>query len=86
MTSERVSTDMMQFGVQAAMDLFIHLIILILTWWAIQSIKWDLWLRNPTSIRAKILMILISIAISYPVASFFINYLSWSVQLPQIYK
>lgn len=77
---------MMQFGVQAATDLFIHLVILIVTWWAIQSIKWDIWLRTPSSLKAKILMILITIAISYPVASFFIDYLSWSVQLPQIYK
>jgi uncharacterized integral membrane protein (TIGR02327 family) len=77
---------MMAFGVQAALNLFVHLIVLILTWWAIQTVKWDVFLRAPSLIRAKVLMILISITISYPVASFLINYLNWSVQLPQIYK
>lgn len=77
---------MMEFGVQAALNLFIHLIILVITWWAVQSIKWDLWIKSPSSMRAKILMILVTIAISYPVSSFLINYFNWSVQLPQIYK
>ncbi|WEG13116.1 DUF1146 family protein [Pullulanibacillus sp. KACC 23026] len=77
---------MMEFGVQAALSIFIHLVILVLTWWAVQCVKWDVWLRQPKGIRAKILMILVTIAISEPVATFIVNYLSWSVQLPQIYK
>lgn len=77
---------MMEFGVQAALNLFVHLVVLILTWWAIQTVKWDVFLRAPSQIRAKVVMILVAVTISYPVASFLINYLNWSVQLPQIYK
>ncbi|HSU79290.1 MAG TPA: DUF1146 family protein [Candidatus Angelobacter sp.] len=77
---------MMEFGVQAGLNLFVHLVVLIITWWAIQAVKWDVFLRTPSQLRAKVVMILVTITISYPVASFLINYLNWSVQLPQIYK
>jgi uncharacterized integral membrane protein (TIGR02327 family) len=70
------------FGVYAAIYLFIHILTLIVTWWAIQTVKFDTFLKNPNGPRAKILMILITIAISYLVGEFFVNYLNRSMELP----
>ena len=73
---------MVGFGVYAAIYLFIHILALIVTWWAVQSIKFDVFMKNPSGPRAKVLMILITIAISYPVGEFFVNYLNKSMELP----
>ncbi len=77
---------MTNFGFQAATDLTIHLVTLIVTWWAMQSIKWEAFLRHPKSARTKVLMIFIAISISYLVAKFFIDYVTWSLNLPEIYN
>lgn len=77
---------MANFGLQAAVDLIIHIVTLIITWWAMQNIKWEAFTRHPKSSRTKILMIFIAIAISYLVAKFFIDYVTWSLNLPQIYN
>lgn len=73
---------MQGFGVYAAMYLFIHILSLIVTWWALQSVNFDAIIKNPKSPRAKVLMILIAIAISYLVGEFFVNYLNKSMELP----
>lgn len=73
------------FGVQAVLYLIVHLLFLILTWWAIQSFKFDLFVKNPQSARAKVLMIFITIAISSSVADFFLNYLNSSLRLPNLF-
>lgn len=73
------------FGVQAVLYLFVHLISLVVTWWAIQSFKFDLFIKNPQGARAKVLQIFITIAISSLVADFFLNYLNSSLRLPQLF-
>lgn len=76
---------MTNVGVQALISLFVHLLALVLTWWALQSLKFDLLFRHPKTLQARILYILLSVAISYPVAQFFLDYVNWSLLLPQIY-
>ncbi|RYM05566.1 DUF1146 domain-containing protein [Sporolactobacillus sp. THM7-7] len=76
---------LMNDGFYALLSLFIHLIALILTWWALQSLKIDVFMRRPKSLQSRILLILIALAISYPVARFFLDYMDWSLRLPQIY-
>lgn len=74
-----------QFGVQAVLSLLVHLVTLIITWWAFQSIKLDLFIKHPQSARAKVFLIFITIAVSSLVAQFFLNYLNWSLELPQLF-
>ncbi|RYL95133.1 DUF1146 domain-containing protein [Sporolactobacillus sp. THM7-4] len=77
---------MVNDGLQAMINLFVHLIVLILTWWALLSLKIDVFVRHPRSLRARILYVLLAIAISYPVARFFLDYVNWSLMLPQLYN
>lgn len=76
---------MLNLGFQAALGIFVHLLSLILTWWAIQSLKFEAFLRFPKSLQARTFLILLTIAISYLVAKFFLDYLNWSLNLPQLY-
>ncbi|CAM3128623.1 DUF1146 family protein [Sporolactobacillus spathodeae] len=77
---------MTNVGAQALLSIFVHLIFFILAWWALQGVNFEKLLRRPASIRARILYLLLAIAISYPVAAFFLDYLNWSLALPQIYR
>lgn len=75
----------MNFGIQALLNLFVHLAVLILTFWALHSMKIDVFFRHPKSLQARILFVLLAIAISYPVARFFLDYINWSISLPLMY-
>ncbi|MBM7645358.1 putative integral membrane protein (TIGR02327 family) [Scopulibacillus daqui] len=77
---------MFNFGVQSALHLIVHIIALIAVWWAIQCVKLDLFVHNPRGPKARLLLIFITIAISYLVAEFFLDYFGWSLNLPQIYN
>ncbi|HEX7065717.1 MAG TPA: DUF1146 family protein [Bacillales bacterium] len=74
-----------QFGMQALMYLVIQLFFLGVTWWALQSFRFDVLLRNPSGPRAKILMILVTIAIGSLVGNFFFEYLSQSLRLQYLF-
>lgn len=66
-------------------NIVIQLIILVVTWWALQAFKIDLFLKNPNGPQAKALLILLTIAIGSLVGSFFINYLEWSSWIKYIF-
>jgi len=76
----------LNFGVQAMVYLIVHIGILLLTWWAIQGLNIEFLFKDSKGARAKTLLILLSIAVSYLVADFFLDYLNQSLYLPQIYK
>ncbi|MFT8311911.1 MAG: DUF1146 family protein [Sporolactobacillus sp.] len=73
-------------GFQAMISIFVHISFLALTWWALQSVKLEAAFRHPKSIQARAFYVILAIAISYPVAKFFLDYVVWSLMLPQIYE
>ncbi|UOE93925.1 MULTISPECIES: DUF1146 family protein [Bacillaceae] len=73
------------FGQQALLHIVVNLFFLATTWWALQSFKFDLFVKDPNGAKAKTLMILLSIAISHLVSSFFLEYLSWSTMLRHLF-
>ena len=73
------------FGQQALVYIFVHILFLVVTWWALQAFKFDLFVKNINSARAKTLMILMTIAISHLVSSFFLEYLNSSTMLKYLF-
>jgi uncharacterized integral membrane protein (TIGR02327 family) len=59
----------------------IYLLCIALSWWALQEFRYDLFLKKPRSAAAKLLQILLSIALGHLVASFFVQYLNLSMGL-----
>jgi uncharacterized integral membrane protein (TIGR02327 family) len=59
----------------------VYLLFIALSWWALQEFRFDLLLKRPKSTPAKLLQILLSIALGHMVASFFMQYLNLSVGL-----
>lgn len=69
----------------AAISGVVNIVITILciwaAWWAMQSFRFDVFLRDPKGSKAKMLMILLSIVLGHGVARFIIDYLQWSLLL-----
>ncbi|WP_416147744.1 DUF1146 family protein [Salipaludibacillus sp. HK11] len=68
-------------GQESLFNILISLMVLIVVWWSVQSIKFDLFVRDPDGVKAKSLMIIITIALSHMVTSFLLNYLNWSTNI-----
>lgn len=73
------------FGQQAIIHILVHIAFIAVTWWALQAFKFELFVKNVNSARAKTLMILLTIAISNLVSTFFLDYLNWSTMLKHLF-
>jgi uncharacterized integral membrane protein (TIGR02327 family) len=72
------------FGQQALLSIISHLVFVALAWWALQSIRLDKLLKPNRVFQARLLYILLAIILGSSVSNFFLDYLEWSKQLPQI--
>lgn len=74
-----VWNDMIQ---SASMTGITHMLITVLAialaGWALQAVRFDVLLKDPKGGKAKMLQILLAIVIGYMLASFILDYLSWS--------
>ncbi|GEL07527.1 DUF1146 family protein [Salisediminibacterium halotolerans] len=70
-----------EMGQQSLFNILISLMVLIAVWWSVQSIRFDLFLKDPEGIKAKGFMVVLTLALTYLVTSFILNYLNWSQTL-----
>jgi len=56
----------------------VTLLCVALAWWGLQQLRLEIFLKNPKSPQSKLLLIMISLALGYEVASFLIAYFGWS--------
>jgi len=61
-------------------ELLIYLVSIGVCWWALQELRFDIFLKRPKSRAAKLLQLLLAIALGYGVGSFFTHYLDLSVK------
>ena len=73
-------------GPFALTSIISHLAFISLAWWALQALQFDNLLRANRVLQARVLFIMISIALGSTVSNFFLDYLQWSQQLPQIFQ
>ncbi|MFD0050875.1 DUF1146 family protein [Actinomycetes bacterium NPDC127524] len=69
-------------GQQALTGIVVHLFFIAITWWALQALNFDKLLRSNSVLKARVLYILLTIAIGSAVSKFFLDYLVFSNQLP----
>ncbi|MFZ4452979.1 DUF1146 family protein [Salibacterium aidingense] len=72
-------------GQEAVLHITVNLIFLVIVWWSLQSFRFDVFVRNPEGPKAKLLMVLVTIAVSHLVSSFFIEYLQGSLMLRYLF-
>ena len=69
------------FSQQSAVSIVVHLLFFAITWWTLMGVRIDLLIKSGKTGHAKVLMILLTIAIGSLVSNFFLNYLLWSQQI-----
>ena len=74
------------FGMSALLTILLSLVCIALSWWALQSFRFDLFVRNPDSAQSKLLQILLSVVLGHGVARFFMDYLGSSILLQELFK
>lgn len=65
-------------GVQAIINMTLTLLLIGVSWWALQTFKFDLFIRDVEGPRSKLLQIILAIVLGYGTARFFIDYIEWT--------
>lgn len=65
-------------GISALLNMVLSIVLIAVSWWALQTFKFDLFIRDINSSQSKMLQILLSIAIGHSVARFFVDYMQWT--------
>ncbi|MBP1906959.1 putative integral membrane protein (TIGR02327 family) [Paenibacillus turicensis] len=68
-------------GISGLTAIIVSLICIGLSWWAMQNVKWELFIRHPQGAQGKLLQLLFAIIIGHFVAAFVIDYLSYTIML-----
>lgn len=76
---------MPEYGHMALISMIVNLAFIIVTWWALQALNIEKWIKTGKIIQARTLIILLTIAIGSMVSNFFLDYLLWSQQLPMLF-
>lgn len=72
-------------GLTGLINIFISLVFIALSWWALQVFRFDLFFQDYKSPQAKLLQIFVSLALGHSVARFFMDYLGWSTMLKHLF-
>ncbi|NMO94561.1 DUF1146 family protein [Paenibacillus lemnae] len=72
-------------GVNGFISIVVTLICIALAWWALQTLKLDLVIRNPKSPQGRLLHVLLAVVLGRFVADFLIDYLIWSQMIRYIF-
>ncbi len=76
---------MIIYGADSLISIISHLVFIALAWWALQAVNFEKFLRPNRVMQARILYIFLSIIVGSIVSNFFLDYLFWSQQLPQVF-
>lgn len=71
-------------GQQAIISIVSHLIFIVITWYALQALPIEKVIRKGRVFEARLLLILLTIAIGSSVSNFFLDFLFWSKQIPYL--
>jgi len=74
------------FGQQALISIIVHIFFFAITFWSLQALNYEKLLKPNRVFQARLLMIILTLAIGSSISNFFLNYLLWSQQLPLIFQ
>lgn len=77
---------MANFGQDALFSILSHLVFIGLSFWALQAVRLDQFIKANHVFQARLLFIVLSIAIGSSVSNFFLDYFLWSRQLPLLFQ
>lgn len=75
----------LDIGQLSFLSIFVHLISILFAWIALQSIHLEKLLKPNHVFQARLLYILLAIALGSLVGNFMLDYLYWARQLPKMF-
>lgn len=72
-------------GVSALFNILVVLASIGFSWWALQSFRFDVFLKSPGLPQAKILQLILSVILGYHLGKFIIEYAVWSSMLSTLF-
>ncbi|MDQ0089849.1 putative integral membrane protein (TIGR02327 family) [Paenibacillus anaericanus] len=72
-------------GVSGLTAILISLVCIALSWWALQNLKLDLFVRHPKGPQGKLLQLLLSVVLGHFVASFIMDYMGYTQLLRYLF-
>lgn len=70
---------------QGLLRIFIVLVSIVVTWWCLKVVRFDIFFRNIQSVQSKLLQLILAIVIGYQLGKFFIDYLEWTSTLKGLF-
>ncbi|NGP44741.1 DUF1146 domain-containing protein [Bacillaceae bacterium SIJ1] len=67
-------------GPVALVSIIVHLLCIVVTWWALQSLKLDALFKKGKTNQIRVLYVLVTITIGASVARFLMDYYMWATQ------
>jgi len=74
------------FGWTSLLGIVSHLTFIGLAWWALQAINYEKFLRKNRVAQARLLLLLLAIALGTMVSNFFLDYWNWTGQIRYIFE
>lgn len=68
-------------GMNGLLAILVSLACIVLSWWALQNLKLDLFIRHPKGPQGKLLHLLLAVVLGRFVAAFILEYLGYTQML-----
>ncbi|MFC7371504.1 DUF1146 family protein [Fictibacillus iocasae] len=73
-------------GQSALLHIIVNILFLIIAWWAMQSFHIDKFIRKGKVMQARVLFILLTVALASLASDFFLQYLNYSTNLQFLFS
>lgn len=80
-----MNSDYSAISVTHLTSILMTLICILFVWWLLQSVRFDLFMKNPSNFQIRALQVTLSIIAGYLLGQFFIDYLYWSSMLKWLF-
>jgi len=67
------------------LSMVVSLVGILLAWYALQAIRWDLFVKNVKDRSFQLLLVLLSLTLGHAFARFVMDYLNWSTLLRYLF-
>mgnify|MGYP000954970154 CR=1 FL=1 len=74
-----------QTGWNALFSIFVTLGLIVVSWMVLKEVRWDRLFRHPLSPGARLLQLLLAIAIGHELAGFILDYWNWTSSLKYLF-
>lgn len=82
MPLEQAATEV---GWTAGLNMVLLLVGVLIAWYSLQEVRWDVFLKNPKGRPAAVLRLLLSVALGYFLMKFVSDYLTLSSMLKSLF-